>query len=306
MVFFSLRGARLGSARCDLKWRRLWGLTGTSASDKMPRMSTLRGRLTFFSETGTEGGYWAFMDDAAITREAPTFGVFSHTRVWDAEQPEREGITQDDTEVLRDGTWYPLPDPIQADPDYFVSSLFRGDRGDREADARLAAKYEFTIKYADEIIREAMDEKFGRGNWYVDQEDATCAVANGEENYRWSFGGTPRTEPQRPYGVTAGEITRSTVLWEDGASEQRESNSLLVEKSSYDGLHTLQDGDQLTIFRKDDPGAVHWEGEIKLLDRGLFREDAFGMWIHNDQEGVVREDWARPFMEEWPAELKIK
>lgn len=226
----------------------------------------MKGSLMFWTETGTEGGYWAFQDEQFTTHEPPEFGVFARTKVWDAKQPERGGV-MGDVEVCKGGVWLPLPDLIQQDPDYVLSSLFRGEkRGDRDADARLMEKYAFSITYKDDDF------------------------------------GTPRTEPNRPYGVSKDEISRGTVQWDDGSSEQRQSDSLLVEKSSYEGLHVLKDGDVLTIFEKDGE-KVHWQGTISLIDCGLFKEDAFGMWIHADQDGVEREEWARPFMEEWPAVL---
>lgn len=72
---------------------------------------------------------------------------------------------------------------------------------------------------------------------------------------------------------------------------------------SYEGLHVLRDGDQLTIFDKENEDQVVWQGEIKLLQHDLFSEDAFGMWIHADQDGVEREQWATWFLKEYPAEL---
>ena len=74
------------------------------------------------------------------------------------------------------------------------------------------------------------------------------------------------------------------------------------EKWSYEGLHVLENGDQLTIFSKDHGGVV-WSGVIRLKQHPLFTESARGMWIHTDQEGIDRNVWARWFMEGYPATL---
>jgi len=66
----------------------------------------------------------------------------------------------------------------------------------------------------------------------------------------------------------------------------------------YEGLHILKDGDKLTIYSKD--REVIWNGEIKLTEYPVFTEEACGMWIHSDQQGVDRETWAKYFMEESP------
>src|SRR5579862_9152972 len=131
----------------------------------------LRGVLHFYSETGTEGGYWAFQDERFI-RKDPTGYVFGGQRVWDQMNREREGLVQsDDVEVLRNGEWLPLPDPMQSDPDYFISSLFRGEKnGDHEADRRLMEKYDFIMIYPSRRMIEEMNERFGEGNWHIDKE----------------------------------------------------------------------------------------------------------------------------------------
>jgi hypothetical protein len=80
---------------------------------------------------------------------------------------------------------------------------------------------------------------------------------------------------------------------------------------SYDGLHPLNDGDYLTIFNPD--GSIHWEGQIKLKQYPVFTETVgihdeganvnLGLWIHADQIGMSRHDWAYPFMKEYKGEL---
>lgn len=80
---------------------------------------------------------------------------------------------------------------------------------------------------------------------------------------------------------------------------------------SYLGMHVLETGDHLTIYEPVQ-GAnqadveVAFDGEIKLVTYSLFTEDAFGMWIHADQEGVAREQWAKWFMRRYWADLVKK
>lgn len=252
------------------------------------------GVLTFHSETGTEGGYWAFHDRNYISKSMPRHGISEGRTVWDSENPNRKGITKKGAEVLRNGQWDPLPDPILDDPDYYESSLFRGERrGDREADKRLAEKYGFTIKYA----ADRLDERYGEDNWEL--EDPSTAVLS--DGTRVSYGGTPITEPTRPYGL--GELTRVTVEWEDGKVEQRLSDSLLVETRDYEGLHILRDGDYLKIYDRENSEEIIWEGEIDLIEFPVFSEHVFGLWIHAEQKGIDREEWAEWFFEKYPAEL---
>jgi len=260
------------------------------------REKGLLGVLHLFSETGTEGGYWAFQDNTFIKQVAPDYGIFGGQVVWDQANPERKGKTLQDCEVFRKGKWFPLPDPMQKDPDYVISSLFCGEpRGDREADKRLMKKYGFKIQY----VADYMDERFGKGNWHLENPH-TAVAADGT---RYLHGGTPRTKPNRPYGVGSGGVTRVTVEWKDGTVEQRLSNSLLVSSWSYEGLHILKDGDELIIYEKDDLSKVVWSGLIKLKQHDVFSQDAFGLWIHADQEGIDREKWATWFFAEYPARL---
>lgn len=260
----------------------------------------LKGICHFFSETGTEGGDWAFQGENFITRVTPPFGVWEGQEVWDASLPERRGVAQKGAELLRGGNWVPLPDPMREDPDYAASSLFRGEEsGDHEADQRLMEKYGFKIKY----WADRMNERYGEGNWHF--EDSSMAVAIVPDGSRIGRGGTPPTEPRRPYGVGPGALTRVTIAWDDGTTELRLSDSLLVSSWSYEGLHCLDNGDQLTIYSKENPEEVVWQGTIRLKQYASFTEHAFGLWIHADQMGMEREVWAKWFFDQNPATLVI-
>ena len=73
---------------------------------------------------------------------------------------------------------------------------------------------------------------------------------------------------------------------------------------SYEGLHILEDGDYLTIFDKQNPQKIVWEGVIQLRQYDPFTEaTSCGMWIHADQEGVSRDVWEKFFLEGYPAKF---
>lgn len=74
------------------------------------------------------------------------------------------------------------------------------------------------------------------------------------------------------------------------------------EHASYEGLHVLRDGDRLTVFEADGE-TVRWSGEISLIRHSLFTEDARGLWIHADQAGVSRDEWAAMFFAELPCSV---
>ncbi len=268
-----------------------------------PEATPLRGVLEFYSETGTEGGHWAFQDEKFI-QKVPATIVFGGQKIFDPNNPERSGKVQEEgVEVLRGGEWFPLPDPVQSDEDYYLSSLFKGEeRGDHEADQRLMERYDFTMVYPSERMKTEMDEKFGEGNWHIEEDRTDIAVgSNGE---RFMYGGTPRAD--RPYGVSPGQLTRFNVEWHDGTIEQRLSDSVLQSKWDYGGLHILKNGDQLTIFDLVDPLAVVWGGMIKLKQHNLFEQDVHGLYIHADMEGWNREEWAAFFFNGNRAELLPK
>lgn len=261
------------------------------------KRKTLEGILHLHSETGTEGGYWAFQDKRFITKTSPSFGVFANQTVWDSNNPGRRGKIQNKNEVFLKGKWLPLPDPMTKDPDYVVSSLFQGEgRGDYEADKRLMERYSFKIKYA----ADKMNKRYGKGNWHL--EDPSTAVTS--DGTRVMYGGTPSTKPQRPYDVPQNGLTRATVKWDDNIVEQeRLSNTLLVDNWSYEGLHILQNRDHLTIYHPQEEGQEVWKGVINLQQYDLFTQTAFGFWIHADQKGIEREVWAEYFFKEYPARL---
>ena len=241
----------------------------------------IKGVCHFFSEQGMEGGVWALQDEENIVYRQPGWGIWGYEDVWDALKPERKGKCIGGTELLMEGQWCPLPDPLFKDPDYQMSTLGNGGRyGDKEADKRLMEKYGFRIKYA----AEQLDEKLGAGNWQFDK-DGVAIDAGGN---RYDFG--VATEPRRPYGLSAGQPTRCNVQWEDGVVERRDADTLLTLQWEYGGLHFLEDGDYLTIYDKNDETKIVWEGIIDLEPtKKLYMPRSY-------QRGVSKEDWSKWFI----------
>lgn len=257
----------------------------------------LKGRLTFYSETGTEGGYWAFQEENYISLNSPTFGVPNGEKVFDINDNSRKGLTSN-AEVLLNEIWLPFPDPINNDPDYLISSLYCGEgKGDLTADKRLMERYQFKIKYA----RERLDEEYGVNNWRIEGGLSNIILKDGTCIH---FGCTPSTIPNRPYGIPQNGLTRVTVVWDNGQVDyERKSDTLLVERFDYKGLHILKNGDELKIMHPTENRIV-WQGIIDLKKYAVFKEHANGAWIHADQKGNSREEWSRYFFDSFPAELQ--
>lgn len=195
-------------------------------------MTTFKGVLTFHSETGTEGGYWAFQDEKFMGIENKTRVCTRCGRCWSAGEPQEP----------KPFFTYWLHDPR---PNYLDGYHYY----DEPQDLPLARDESETFN-----IR-----------WTKRTNDlALECYRKGHEGWK----------PMYPDG-----------MW------------------SYEGLHVLQDGDQLTIFDKDDPKKVVWDGKISLRQFGLFTEDAQGMWIHAEQKGIDRETWSNWFFKEYPARL---
>lgn len=155
----------------------------------------LSGVLTFHSETGTEGGYWAFQDEKFITKNTSRFSCKKCGLYWDKTRETEQDV------------------------------LKKAERFGGSPDLKFcdASAHEFVLACSE--------------NW------------------------------------------------------------------SYEGLHILKDGDELTIFSKDCSSVV-WSGKIELTTFSLFTEHVSGLWIHADQKDVPRHIWGMWFFEEYPAFLR--
>lgn len=216
----------------------------------MPRKKTqvsLKGVLHFHSETGTEGGYWAFQDERFIHYKPLGLGAQPGVSVHDKADRSRRGRIERAWKA--DGR--PLPDPVVNDA--FMDLLGKNISG------------------------EVKGEEFSRR---MDEIDALPT-----------------------YHAEPGEKICVEVRWQDGTTEERLAETLLVQRWEYQGLYYLGNGDRLTIYEKDNPAAVRWEGVIRLKQHKLFTETIHNMWIHADMKGWNREDWAKLFFDGYPAEL---
>lgn len=246
------------------------------------------GRLHFHSETGTEGGYWALQDNEHINIERSEWGLFARTRVWTPDHS-RQGTVL--TSFHQDGRI--LPDPLGQDPDYPESTHFQGPNGPDPEGKRAAADERLIHRWGERARPQVKKAKEGEAGY--------------DEGHSYLTG-------TGSYGVTVGDVTVCIVSWDDGEPKDatfERSDELHVERWSYEGLNILKTGDSLQIFaagtdpEKDPEIDVEWEGEVKLNDVPLFTEHANGMWIHADQEGVDRDQWAQWFFEDRPARLRV-
>lgn len=181
----------------------------------MPRKKGLVGRCTFFSETGTEGGDWAFQDEHFIKLNTTQFYCKNCFVFWDKEKNP-------------DG-----PAPIK----------------------ELGGAIELTKMMP---LNEATVKAVRKGTF---KEPKECRLG------------------QHEFKLT----TKEFYL--------------------YEGFHILRGGDYLTIYLKEDPNKIVWQGKISLKQYPSFTQAAHGLWIHADQKGVDRETWAKYFMEEYPSKL---
>ena len=94
--------------------------------------------------------------------------------------------------------------------------------------------------------------------------------------------------------------------------------SLQEPGKGYDGLHTLQDGDLLTVFNDTAKKDILWQGEVKLEFKRNWRsfenpkypeigqQEIGGWWVHGFQEGLDPEKWAQMFFDAKPATVTAK
>jgi hypothetical protein len=111
--------------------------------------------------------------------------------------------------------------------------------------------------------------------------------------------GTVRVERVIPLNEENIEsVMKTCKLVEPPICSEGEHEEEIGDQWSYEGMHVLKDGDYLTIYDKNDPTKIVWQGTIKLKQYNCFTELTFGFWIHSDQVGVERETWARWFLGE--------
>lgn len=248
----------------------------------------LTGKLTLFFEQGMDGGQLAIADTKFIKLCIPIYGFQGNEKVWDNNDKTKFGITSN-PETYLNGSWLPTRDPILDEPDYKISSIFCGEEnGDLNADKRLMKKYNFRMKYN----KEKADEIYGVGNWKFKKHPSEIILNDGSIIV---MGSTPNCEPNRPYPIPLAESSRVTVNWNDGTVETiRKSDTLLVERGSYEGLHILNDTDYLRVLEQNTCRVIA-EGKINLIPLKTFSLTKKGHFENSD--------WEKYFIDEYLAEL---
>lgn len=209
----------------------------------------MKGILVFHSETGTEGGHWAFQDERFMGIPEPD--KYSCTRCgtyWDKAQTAEE------------------PKPRFA---YWI------DRDSRPNPKRFLGGY---MSFAEPQDGPTLIDPATGDEWPVSE-------GPGEFDQRWTHIRNETSRQCYDQGHEGWKLIHPQGSW------------------SYEGLHVLNNGDELTVFAKDDPTRVVWSGTIDLHQHDLFTEDAGGLWIHADQIGMDRDTWSQMFFDELPAEL---
>lgn len=221
-------------------------------------MNSYKGKLFFFENKGPKDGYWALQDLDFISYQKPKFGLNSNQKVWDINKEKKTGTVIEQTEVLIDGNWLELPDPICNDEDYRISSLLNGEgKGNLEADKRLMKRYNFKLKY----IEERLNEMYEKNSWHYKEYPSKIILQDGSELH---LGITPTSVPSRPYGITENGLTKSTIKWENNNIEyNRLSTTLLIESWDMKGLRFLENGDTLTIYKENET-SIAWSGKLNF------------------------------------------
>lgn len=258
----------------------------------------LKGKLTTYSEQGMEGGVLCFQESSHIklTDITSPFALYENCKVWDKEDAKRIGLMTN-LELFIEGEWKSYIDPITKDEDYKISSLYCGElKGNKDADKRLAEKYNFKIKYS----VERLNDSYGQGNWRIVGSLPNVILKDGTKVH---FGDSPSTFPQRPYGIPQDAQTRVSVKWSNGIIENKKlTKELLIEAWDFAGLHQLKETDFLKVFSKDTESVVY-EGLINEIPLRLFSHSFKGHFdqIRNDRSKT----WETYFTEKYNAELQV-
>lgn len=99
------------------------------------------------------------------------------------------------------------------------------------------------------------------------------------------------------------DITRATVEWQDGIIEKkRYSKDLLELKWCYNGMHILENGDDLTIYHPKTKKEV-WSGLIEFREPKPFQDYLDAVLVPSDSMNVKQETWLKYFLKNYPAKL---
>jgi hypothetical protein len=203
----------------------------------------MKGILTFHSETGTEGGYWAFQDEKFMGIPAPdVFKCINCGRIWDkSKQTEEPKVS-------------------------FSYWIERGPKDKSPEGYRYLSGYMGYDRPQDLPEAPPKEDKNSLNNVWTHalNEITRKCYENGHEGW---------------------ELLHPNGTW------------------SYEGLHVLENGDSIRVYDKNDPTKLIWEGIVELDKFTVFKDDYEGWWIHNQPKNMKLEEWAKWFLEEWPATL---
>lgn len=255
--------------------------------------TSIPARLHVHYEQGMEGGYLSYQEESKITWQVAKAysGIWVNRIVRSARNSDLQGVITN-AEIFWNEKWVNYSDPILSDPDFKLSSLYKGEhQGDHSADQRLALKYSFKITYPSERL----DAKFGKGNWKISKDLTRVTLENGSTLL---YADQVQTFPRRPYGISQNTEMRVSVDWNNGTSEKNiQVHEVLVEIWDYKGLHQLKNRDHVTVFDHDSQNVIA-EGHIRDFHLNIFSstykgffEKANAVWIEYFSENyrvVVR------------------
>lgn len=243
--------------------------------------TSIHARLIVYSEQGMEGGYLSYQEESKITwQKAKAYSNISvNCIVRSARNSDLQGVITN-VEIFWNEQWVNYSDPILSDPDFKLSSLYKGEHtGDHSTDQRLALKYNFKIAYA----AERLDAKFGSGNWKINEDLTHVTLNDGSSIY---FGDQPQTFPHRPYGITHDTKMRVSVDWNNGTSDNNiPVHEVLVEIWDFKGLHRFENSDYVTVYDHDSK-TVMAEGFIQDFRLNIFSSTYEGHFEKANAEWV--------------------
>ena len=101
-----------------------------------------------------------------------------------------------------------------------------------------------------------------------------------------------------------GDVSNLDIEWDDQILDMaRKSDSVLVERWSYEGLEYINDGDKLIVLSKGIGSSAIWAGTVEIERQDPYHEDsysAFGLASHYRPmlKNVDADTWAGWFFDE--------
>ncbi len=114
--------------------------------------------------------------------------------------------------------------------------------------------------------------------------------------------------PEKPEFEPDGDkpIENTGLIMRSCKKGEHDVGPVEVPTRDYEGLHILKTGDRLTVYSKDDPSHVLWEGNVQLTPFTVYKDTWGAYWIHNKPKNIDIDVWGRYFLDGHPAQLIIK